>query len=122
VPDQGQCRLMVKVLPLAAHLLLRLGEQAHRLAASVAAFLATGDTTLRCLECAFGFAIPARREDASSIEEGGERLNPRSIPVSCPVGGRDWSGTSVQDTATYQPSASREIVMVLGVPCIGRLQ
>jgi hypothetical protein len=49
---------------------------------------------------------------------------PRSIPVSCPVGGRGCRGTSAQEMATYQPSASLEIVIVtaLGVPSLGRLQ
>ena len=31
-------------------------------------------------------------------------------------------GTSAQEKQTYQPSASRERVTVLGVPSIGRLQ
>src|SRR5260221_5949480 len=45
---------------------------------------------------------------------------PRSIPVSCPVSGRGWHGTSALENATYQPSASRLIVTVLGVPSRGR--
>ena len=47
---------------------------------------------------------------------------PRSIPVSCPVGGKGCTGTSAQEKQTYQPSASRLIVTVLGVPSRGRDQ
>ena len=47
---------------------------------------------------------------------------PRSMPVSCPVGGSGCIGTSAQEMQTYQPSASRLIVTVLGVPSIGRDQ
>jgi hypothetical protein len=31
---------------------------------------------------------------------------PRSMPVSWPVGGSGWVGTSTQEMETYQPSAS----------------
>jgi hypothetical protein len=47
---------------------------------------------------------------------------PKSIPVSCPVDGSGCRGTSAQEKLTYQPSASREIVTVLGVPSSGRDQ
>src|SRR5262245_29746105 len=47
---------------------------------------------------------------------------PRSIPVSCPMGGKDRTGTSAQEKQTYHPSASRLIVTVLGVPSNGRDQ
>src|SRR5262249_41630097 len=45
---------------------------------------------------------------------------PRSIPVSCPLGGHGCTGTSAQEKQTYQPSASREIVAVSGAPPNGR--
>src|SRR5215475_5531497 len=47
---------------------------------------------------------------------------PRSIPVSWPVGGSGCVGASAHEMATYQPSASLEIVTVLGVPSKGRDQ
>src|SRR5215813_13160406 len=47
---------------------------------------------------------------------------PRSSPVSCPLDGRGSVGTSVHEIATYLPSASLEMVTVLGVPSSGRLQ
>ncbi len=45
-----------------------------------------------------------------------------SMPVARPVGGRGWAGTSAHEMATYQPSASLETVIVLGVPSMGRDQ
>ena len=45
---------------------------------------------------------------------------PRSMPVSCPVAGSRCIGTSAQEKQTYQPSASRLIVTVLGAPSKGR--
>src|SRR5262245_17688601 len=52
--------------------LLRLGQQFHRRATSVAPVLAARDAALGGLECSFGFAIPSRREDACAIRERGE--------------------------------------------------
>src|SRR5262249_57410666 len=49
-------------------------------------------------------------------------FSPRSMPVSRPVGGNGCVGTSAQEKHTYHPSASREIVTVLGIPSSGRLQ
>jgi hypothetical protein len=40
---------------------------------------------------------------------------PRSITVSCPVAGRGCTGTAAQEKHTCHPSASLEIVTVLGV-------
>src|SRR5262245_22758069 len=48
--------------------------------------------------------------------------SPRSISVSCPIGGNGWTGALAQEIATYQPSAWREIVTGLGVPSNGRDQ
>src|SRR2546429_673089 len=44
------------------------------------------------------------------------------MPVSRPVRGSGCAGTSAQENATYQPSASLKMVTVLGVPAIGRDQ
>ena len=44
---------------------------------------------------------------------------PRSMPVSCPEGGNGLTEISAHEQLTYQPSASREIVTVLGVPSMG---
>ena len=56
------------------------------------------------------------------LESVANASTPRSIPVSCPVDGKGWTGTSAQEKQTYQPSASRESVTVLGVPSNGRDQ
>src|SRR5262245_18723104 len=98
------------------------GEQDDRFAAAVAPFLAARDTPLGCLERAFRFAIPAEREDACAIRQSSKRLMPRSIPVSCPVAGSDFTDTSTQEKLAYHPSASLLIVTVLGVPSKGRDQ
>jgi hypothetical protein len=66
----GKRRLMKKVLPLAAHLLMRLGEQDSRLLAAVAAFFPAHHTALGGLERAFRLAIPSGRKDARAIREG----------------------------------------------------
>src|SRR5262245_60704996 len=47
-------------------------------------------------------------------------FNPTSMLVSCPVAGSGAMGTSAQEIHAYQPSASRRIVTVLGVPWSGR--
>src|SRR5258708_36467502 len=47
-------------------------------------------------------------------------FKPTSMPVSRRVRGKRWVGTSAQENDTYHPSASFEIVAVLGVPSSGR--
>src|SRR5215472_7228109 len=49
-------------------------------------------------------------------------LRPTSIPVSRPVSGSGWVGTSAQEKHTYQPSASRLSVTVFMVPSMRRDQ
>src|SRR5258708_34206209 len=49
-------------------------------------------------------------------------FSPTSMPVSRPVRGNGWVGTSAHEHETYQPSAALEIVTVLGVPSMGRDQ
>jgi hypothetical protein len=58
---------MVKVPPLALHLLMRFGQQCYRLAPPIAALLASGDATLRRFQRSFRFAIPARSEDTCAV-------------------------------------------------------
>ncbi len=74
---QGERRLMMKVLPLAAHRLMRLGEQDNRFPATMAPYLAPRDPALRGLQCPLGFAIPTGRKDACAIREGTERFYPK---------------------------------------------
>jgi hypothetical protein len=64
---QSERRLVVKACSLAAHFLLRFGKQRDRFAPTRAAFLAAAYTPLCGFERPFGFAIPARREDALAI-------------------------------------------------------
>src|SRR5215831_1180489 len=71
---------MVKVAPLSLHLLMRLGQQRDRLATAVAALPASRDTPLGGFQRPFRFAIPAGREDARPIGEGGECLNAKVDP------------------------------------------
>jgi hypothetical protein len=66
---------MVKVLPLATHLLMRFRQQLHCLATPTTAFPATRDAPLRGFQRAFGFAIPARMEDACAARQRSEGLN-----------------------------------------------
>ena len=98
---------MVEVLPLALHLLMRLGEHCHRLAAAVAALLRRDTRRCAVFSAALGFAIPARIEDASSIGEGSERLYAEVNTSLLSSGGNGCIGTSAQEKQTYQPSASR---------------
>src|SRR5262249_47954458 len=44
------------------------------------------------------------------------------MPVSWPVGGTGWTGTSAQEQQPYHPSASWLSVTVLLLPTTGRLQ
>ena len=118
----GQRRLVVKVLPLPAHLLMRFRQQRDRFASADAALLAPRDAPLGRLQRPFGFAVPAGGEDACAIGEGGECLNAKVDPRLLACGGKGCIGTSAQEKQAYQPSASLEIVTVLGVPSIGRDQ
>jgi hypothetical protein len=61
---ETQGGLMVEVLPLASHLLVRLGKQVDRFTPTVAPRLAATDATLRPLERPFRLAIPAGMKDA----------------------------------------------------------
>ena len=54
------------------------------------------------------------------LERVAKDSSPRSMPVSCPVGGNGCTGASAHETATYQPSASLRSVTVLGMPSMGR--
>jgi hypothetical protein len=65
---------MVEDLSLASLRLMRLGQQGHRLPASVAALLAATHTAVRGFERSFGFAIQARGEDAHAIGERSEGI------------------------------------------------
>jgi hypothetical protein len=58
----------------------------------------------------------------SPFERAAKASRPRSMPVSWYVGGKGCAGTSAQEKQTYQPSGSRLIVTVLGVPASGRDQ
>jgi hypothetical protein len=103
---QGQRRLVVEIVSLTTHCLMCFGKQCHRLAATVASLLAPRDPPLGGLERAFGFPVPAGRKDARAIGRVASASMPRSIPVSCPVGGSGCTGASAHEMATYQPPAS----------------
>ena len=114
---------MLEVLSLPAHRLMGLRQPADRLAAACTALLARGDPALALGQVPLCLAVPARIvwiivRSASVAKDS----RPRSMPVSRPVGGSGCADTSTQEIATYQPSASLEIVTVLGVPSMGRDQ
>src|SRR5262249_30668963 len=115
-------RLVVKILPLAAHGLMRFRQQLHGLAPPITALLTPTYPALGSLKRALRLSIPAGMEYARAIREGNERLKPRAMPASCPVAGSGCTGMSAHEKQTYQPSASLETVTVLGVPSIGRDQ
>ena len=77
---ERQCRLVVKVRPLAAHRLLRLRQQRHRFPPTVAALFAARDPPLCGFQRALGCAIPTWVEDARPIGEGRKGLNPQVDP------------------------------------------
>jgi hypothetical protein len=87
---KGERRLVVKVAPLAPHLLphllMRLCQQLDRFAPAVAVLLSARDTALRGLQCALGFAIPARREYTCAVRERSEgfyaKVNPGFLSSS----------------------------------------
>src|SRR5262245_4487371 len=68
---------MVEIGPLTPHLLMRLRQQRHRLAPTIAPFLATRDTPLRRFQRALRRAIPAGMEDACPIRERSEGFQPK---------------------------------------------
>src|SRR5262245_41661575 len=85
---EGECRLVVEVLPLAPHRLMRLGEPTDGLTAPVAAFLAPGYPTLAFGQVALGFAVVARCEDACPIRQRGEGLQPQVYACLLPGWGK----------------------------------
>src|SRR5712691_1447644 len=96
---ERQGGLVVKVDPLPAHVLVFLGEQFHRLLATVAALLLPRDPLLRFLHLTLRCAIVARVLNDNTF-------SPTSMPVSRPVSGSGSVGTSAHEKETYQPSAS----------------
>src|SRR5262249_22635206 len=56
---EGECRLVVEVAALPAHLLLLLGEHLHGLLAAVAPLLPAGDAVLGLLELLLSFPVVA---------------------------------------------------------------
>jgi hypothetical protein len=72
---KSQRRLVVEVLPLAPYFLMRFRQEGNSFAAAVAPLLTTTHSALGRLERPFGFAIPARMNDACPIRERGERLD-----------------------------------------------
>src|SRR5262249_50852031 len=59
VADQGECRLVVEVAALPAHMLMLLAAPAHRLCSSLAALLAAGDVPLGFLQHLLSLAVVA---------------------------------------------------------------
>jgi hypothetical protein len=69
--------LVVKVLPLTANCLVRLGKVHNRLAPTMAALLAFRDAPLAFGQVALRSAIAPRREDARTIRQWGEGFYPK---------------------------------------------
>src|SRR5262249_18268927 len=119
---QRQRRLVRKVPTLPLHLLMVFGDQYARLLTGLASLLAPGEPFLRFGEPFLAPAVvtgivhrlPVSREekDLHAYINAGLSTSQRHRRV----------GTSTQEKHTYQPSASRERVTVLGVPWRGRLQ
>jgi hypothetical protein len=120
--DERQCRLVVEVLALATHRLMRLRQQADRLPPAMTPLLALGDAPLAFRQVPLGFAVVARREDARAISQRGEGFQAQVDAGLLAGGGSGRTGTSAQEIAMYQPSASFVTVTVLGVPSMGRDQ
>jgi hypothetical protein len=133
--EEGERRLVLESAPLALHLLVRALQDTHRGATTLAALLAWRTAALRLAACTRVHARPhdsggdarrsrpppsAVRPPPSAVMRN--TLSPMSIPLSMPVRGNGAMGTSAQEMPAYQPSASRELVSVLGVrgPSKGR--
>jgi hypothetical protein len=105
------------------------GEHLHRLLSALAPLLTAGNALLGLLERllrlpGIGYHVAIRRDEEHLHPHVDARLFAREgqRPVSRPVRGNGWVGTSAQEKQTYQPSASLLIVTVLIVPCTGRDQ
>jgi hypothetical protein len=68
-PHQRKGRLVVKVLPLASRRLMCFRHKHNRLAAAVAAFLASRYPSLGGFQRSFRLAIPARMKNTCAIGE-----------------------------------------------------
>jgi hypothetical protein len=80
---------MVKVPPLAAHLLMRFRQQCNRFPTAVAAFLATRDPALGGFQRTLRLVIPAGMEDARAVGQSGKGFDSKVYPRLLP--GR-WQG------------------------------
>ena len=111
--------LVVEVGALALQRLMRPLEVAHRFAPALAAFLAARDTLIGLGELLFTPAVVARVLDRFPVS--GERpSSPRLCRSHVRWAARVAPGQPGHRRTTmmaYQPSASWEIVTVLGVPC-----
>ena len=86
---QRERRLVVKVLPLALHLLMRLGEQCHRLACGGCS-PSCGERHGAARSSARARLCDTSRDEKMRVpsESVANDSKPRSMPVSCPVGGK----------------------------------
>src|SRR5262249_4334768 len=100
---QCERRLMVEILPLAAHLLRRRGEQSHRLAAAVAPAWASGDPPVGAFQGPLGLAIPAGMTDARALRQRGEHLDAEINPSPL-SGGRQGAHWRLRARATDTPA------------------
>jgi hypothetical protein len=112
---------MLEVRTVQRHRLPRAGKTRDGFPSAMAALLAARYATLRLLERLLCRAEVARIFNRFTLCRDEKTSRPRSMPVSLPVGGMGWSGTSAHENTAYQPTASCETVTVLGVPSIGRL-
>ena len=107
---------MVKVTALALRMLIRFGQQ-HPPPCDAAGSLSCAFFSFfspRRYRCGFSTTAP------SAVMRN--ILRPTSMPASRPVSGKGRIGTSTHEKHTYQPSASLEMMTVLGVPSMGRDQ
>jgi hypothetical protein len=115
------CFPVMEVASLVGDVLLRPGRRLHRFGAAVAALLAARNAAQAAAQIGFRLAVIGRSDDLPPLARVAKDSRPTSMPVSWPGGGSGRMDISAQEIATYQPSTSLEIVIVLGVPSIGRL-
>ena len=99
--DQRVRFFVVKVAPLPLHLLVRLCEQVHRLAPSVAPLLPSGYAPLAAAQICFRFVVIAGVFVIVPSASVANDSKPRSMPVSRPVEGVGSVGASVQEKQAY---------------------
>ena len=105
LPNQRERRLVVKILPLVADVLMRSGEERDGLASPMAPLLAPRHSALAASQIGVRLAIVTRRGDRLPVGQRGEGLQPQ-INSRLLAGARNWLYGHVRAGESHMPTVS----------------